>query len=38
MDLAVWKKCGYEVLSLQAFDMFPFTDFLETVTVLERKA
>jgi tRNA/tmRNA/rRNA uracil-C5-methylase (TrmA/RlmC/RlmD family) len=36
-DLAEWKKCAYEVISLKAFDMFPFTDFLETVTVLERK-
>jgi tRNA/tmRNA/rRNA uracil-C5-methylase (TrmA/RlmC/RlmD family) len=38
IDLTVWKKCGYEVLSLKAFDMFPFTDFLETVTVLKTKA
>jgi 23S rRNA (uracil1939-C5)-methyltransferase len=37
LDLAEWKKCGYEVLSFKAFDMFPFTDFLETVTVLKRK-
>ncbi|MEE9503016.1 MAG: methyltransferase [Candidatus Aminicenantaceae bacterium] len=37
LDLAEWKKDGYEVQSLKAFDMFPFTDFLETVTVLERK-
>ncbi|MGB6339483.1 MAG: methyltransferase [Candidatus Aminicenantaceae bacterium] len=37
LDLAEWKKCGYEVLSFKAFDMFPFTDFLETVTVLEKK-
>jgi tRNA/tmRNA/rRNA uracil-C5-methylase (TrmA/RlmC/RlmD family) len=36
-DLAEWKKSGYEVLSFKAFDMFPFTDFLETVTVLKRK-
>ena len=36
-DLEEWKKCGYQVLSFKAFDMFPFTDFLETMTVLERK-
>jgi len=38
LDLAEWKRCGYEVHSFKAFDMFPFTDFLETVTVLERKS
>ena len=37
IDIAAWKKNGYEVLSLRAFDMFPFTEFLETVTVLKRK-
>jgi tRNA/tmRNA/rRNA uracil-C5-methylase (TrmA/RlmC/RlmD family) len=37
IDLAVWEKSGYEVFSLKAFDMFPFTDFLETVTVLKRE-
>lgn len=37
LDLAEWKKSGYEVLSFKAFDMFPFTDFLETVTELKRK-
>jgi 23S rRNA (uracil1939-C5)-methyltransferase len=37
LDLAVWKQNGYAVLSLKAYDMFPFTDFLETVTVLKRK-
>jgi 23S rRNA (uracil1939-C5)-methyltransferase len=36
-DLVEWEKSGYEVLSFNAFDMFPFTDFLETVTVLKRK-
>jgi len=36
-DLEEWKKCEYQVLSFKAFDMFPFTDFLETMTVLERK-
>jgi len=37
IDIAAWKKGEYEVLSLKAFDMFPFTDFLETVAVLKRK-
>jgi 23S rRNA (uracil1939-C5)-methyltransferase len=37
IDLVMWKKGGYEILSLKAFDMFPFTDFLETVTVLKRE-
>ena len=34
-DLKLWKDSGYSIRSLSAFDMFPFTDFLETVTVLE---
>jgi tRNA/tmRNA/rRNA uracil-C5-methylase (TrmA/RlmC/RlmD family) len=34
LDLAEWEKKGYEILSIKAFDMFPFTDFLETVTEL----
>jgi 23S rRNA (uracil1939-C5)-methyltransferase len=36
-DLVEWKKGGYEVLSFYPFDMFPFTEFLETITVLQRK-
>jgi tRNA/tmRNA/rRNA uracil-C5-methylase (TrmA/RlmC/RlmD family) len=36
IDLAEWQKGGYGVLSLTAFDMFPFTEFLETVTLLKR--
>ncbi len=34
-DLKLWRDLGYSIRSLAAFDMFPFTDFLETVTVLE---
>lgn len=37
LDLAEWGKKDYKILSLKAFDMFPFTDFLETVTVLKIK-
>lgn len=35
-DLAVWLRSGYSVSSCRAFDMFPFTDFLETVFILQR--
>lgn len=35
-DLLQWQKLGYRVVSMAAFDMFPFTDFLETLTLLER--
>lgn len=35
-DLELWIKNGYAVRSLTAFDMFPFTDFLETVVFLTR--
>ncbi len=34
-DLKLWRDSGYSIRSLEAFDMFPFTDFLETMTVLE---
>ncbi len=37
LDLAEWEKKEYKILSLIAFDMFPFTDFLETLTVLRIK-
>jgi tRNA/tmRNA/rRNA uracil-C5-methylase (TrmA/RlmC/RlmD family) len=36
-DLKQWQEQGYRVVSLAAFDMFPFTEFLETVTLLDRK-
>ncbi len=36
-DLEEWKKNGYVVQSLLAFDMFPFTNFLETAAVLKRE-
>ena len=34
-DLGMWRNFGYSVRSIEAYDMFPFTDFLETVTFLE---
>jgi 23S rRNA (uracil1939-C5)-methyltransferase len=36
-DLIQWKKEGYAAESLHALDMFPFSEFIETVTVLNRK-
>lgn len=36
-DLKQWQEEGYRVVSLAAFDMFPFTEFLETVTLLDRE-
>ena len=35
-DLEFLQKKGFEVVSLAAFDMFPFTDFLETIALLRR--
>ncbi len=35
-DLSQWKKEGYTAESLRALDMFPFSEFVETVTVLNR--
>lgn len=35
-DLKLWQNKGYSIQSLLAYDMFPFTDFLETLTILER--
>jgi len=34
-DLKLWRDSGYSIRSISAFDMFPFTDFLETVTFLD---
>ncbi|MFC2165193.1 methyltransferase [Acidobacteriota bacterium] len=36
-DLELWQEREYEVASISAFDMFPFTPFLETVTRLKFK-
>jgi tRNA/tmRNA/rRNA uracil-C5-methylase (TrmA/RlmC/RlmD family) len=36
-DLKLWLEKGYMVSSISAFDMFPFTPFLETVTRLTFK-
>jgi len=35
-DLKQWAENGYQVHSLAALDMFPFTEFLETVAFLRR--
>ncbi len=34
-DLKLWRDSGYSIRSFEAFDMFPFADFLETVTFLQ---
>ena len=36
-DLKQWIGNGYDVQSIAALDMFPFTAFLETVVLLHRK-
>ncbi len=36
-DLKQWIEDGYAIRSISAFDMFPFTEFLETVAYLQRK-
>jgi len=36
-DLELWKSAGYSLRRLSALDMFPFTRFLETVSLLERR-
>lgn len=36
-DLKRWIGSGYAVRSVAAFDMFPFTEFLETVAFLQRE-
>lgn len=36
-DLVQWNRKGYFPESFQAFDMFPFTEFIETVTLLNRQ-
>jgi len=35
-DLVLWQEAGYTAASVSAFDMFPFTPFIETVTRLIR--
>jgi 23S rRNA (uracil1939-C5)-methyltransferase len=37
-DLESWQALGYAVEHMSALDMFPFTRFLETVTMLTRKS
>jgi tRNA/tmRNA/rRNA uracil-C5-methylase (TrmA/RlmC/RlmD family) len=36
-DLRFFQKYGYKILDMAAFDMFPFSRFLETVAVLSWK-
>ncbi len=36
-DLVQWSREGYVPVSFQALDMFPFTEFIETVTLLNRQ-
>ena len=36
-DLEVWRSAGYSLRRISALDMFPFTRFLETVSLLERR-
>ncbi len=36
-DLVQWNRKGYVPVSFQAFDMFPFTEFIETITLLNRQ-
>jgi tRNA/tmRNA/rRNA uracil-C5-methylase (TrmA/RlmC/RlmD family) len=36
-DLKLWIGNGYRVRSSTALDMFPFTEYLETVVLLQRK-
>ena len=36
-DLEHWIGNGYDVQSIAALDMFPFTEFLETVAFLQRR-
>ncbi len=35
-DLAVAEKSGWQIVDLRAFDLFPHTHHVESVTVLER--
>jgi tRNA/tmRNA/rRNA uracil-C5-methylase (TrmA/RlmC/RlmD family) len=37
-DLKEWIGDGYDVQSIAALDMFPFTEFLETVAFLRRRS
>ncbi len=37
-DLKGWINKGYSIQSFSAFDMFPFTEFLETVALLVKEA
>jgi 23S rRNA (uracil1939-C5)-methyltransferase len=36
-DLEVWRSVGYSLRRMSALDMFPFTEFLETVSLLEKE-
>lgn len=36
-DLSIWSASGYSLRRMSALDMFPFTEFLETVALLEKQ-
>lgn len=36
-NLRLWRKLGWLPQTIEAFDMFPFTRFVETVTLLRRE-
>jgi len=36
-DLGLWLEEGYRIRAFLAFDMFPFTPYLETLALLERR-
>ncbi len=37
-DLGYLTKCGYEVKHISGYDMFPFTEHVECVALLERRS
>ncbi len=37
-DLKIWLADGYRIQSISVFDMFPFTEFLETAVFLRRNS
>jgi len=37
-DLSIWGASGYSLRRMSALDMFPFTEFLETVALLEKQS
>ena len=37
-DLKNWMRNGYKIQSMAVFDMFPFTEYLETAAFLQRNS